>query len=785
MKRHSSVFKTVALSVIIATSMSILTGCKTVGELRDDKKQEYAGSVHFAVISNTPWQDCVDDLQPKFPITAGTALLEAGLATQLDQEQQLTAWRAALAVGTATPGEMPVAQYNPSIVPLGETPSSPDTDKKAPAAYDIPGDKLGTQIPMDSFLKYKLAESLYQEVQLKNREVKDALHKEGYDSYVVRMQVTVMPNKRNIPFDVDSTFAFFANNEGLITHRKITVSSDDGASARISPSGITSQELKDELLRRDPAYAQMRAVCFTNGTSFSLEITPEIKRPVYIVPLLVTDNIEGTLRSRSDEHAFQVALEGMAMVNNVGLKAAVDRLSDNIKKMLGRNMNNLLTVGRATDNTLHVKVGAYQSFSKKDGETEYIMPGGTHYVTLLVLVPNKTKSVFVMSNTHLIDSDTGKVLRPRSSEKIDDIYDDIAYRHELATEGTDKKAYLKECRGYLDALADLVLANNLDGYYNYIEDSPNILSKKTPPVNSKAFMNNMNQFGNMECLWLDLTREVLIGMQRSATSFELNKPSDAVAPTDQSLFAYDDTEDSTTITLQGGNDIKPSKLTGILHVKVYDSVAKKFVDDKEYLFVSNKVEATDGKNPTFTFPSLEKWLTKDTIYEPKIVKLETKKSGDSFRDYTTAFYNKKLPPCFSVAVSGGNTITSTGGVGKLTLAINQGGKPAKTSITITGATISDLTDISAKKTVPPADPHPGVSVNADTISVEFDKLGDSRKAAYLTLTLADLHEELPVKIMSKDANGRKAEDIEAKVIKSDTSPKKNTDKEPLEVMIKQ
>src|SRR6266481_5558802 len=73
-----------------------------------------------------------------------------------------------------------------------------------------PGSVFGGGVKIDPMLRFWAAAALYQEVKLINRYVTDGAIADEYIPYVIRLQVSVMPRKRDLPYDAYSLISFFA-----------------------------------------------------------------------------------------------------------------------------------------------------------------------------------------------------------------------------------------------------------------------------------------------------------------------------------------------------------------------------------------------------------------------------------------------------------------------------------------------------------------------------------------------------------------------------------------------
>jgi hypothetical protein len=183
----------------------------------DDKGQP-VGSTHVAVLSATPWDEYRDKLAPTFGFDAKAALNAVVPDTAQVEQTMLDAFRAKARIALA-----PSAVLDPGF---GAAPgSSDDNPNRTAAGSSLPTFSLGDTLPgaptaapqaidraklaSEPFLQYLAATALFQEVRLLERYVTDAIQRDGYRAYIVRLQVTNMPYRRDVAFDTYANIAFF------------------------------------------------------------------------------------------------------------------------------------------------------------------------------------------------------------------------------------------------------------------------------------------------------------------------------------------------------------------------------------------------------------------------------------------------------------------------------------------------------------------------------------------------------------------------------------------------
>lgn len=610
--RHSLV-RTVALAFLALSQAQPLVFAA------DDppafRYQDEAGSTHIAVLSVVRWEDAVEVLQPTFKLKEEEALQLAGASTQALEEKLLDSFRATLALAAPTLSE---SWKRTDTLEKGEvTTTGTRTVERAPGALpDVsttlptgaasglpPGTSALASTPaIEPMLKYWTATALYQEVNLLNRYVKDAVGRKDHEAFVVRMQVSVMPSTRFAPYDAYSTMSFFlgkgAPQTTLVEKYKDAVKSN----LRKWQQDTSLSALVDALPEEKARAARVRLDSLVQQALAVLEKTDEAFEPTmaapYVVPLLVTDDLESATHSRALEQVRQYGAALSLMVQGFGAGANVGKLKDALDSALGRDFNSLLTVARVSDNTYRVRLGAMQQVAKR-----YAMVPRTHNVTLLLLVPKKDaasasdsspREMQVISRTEFVDAQSGKPLAERSEKQIRCELDGIAKKYRsygltvLNPRNTDTHF---RCLSELAALAQ----------QNRGQDFLDSLTSTA--TNAKADCPSLLTDGQVrtsfpkEAFWLDLV-SVMIGGQYSSTSFELPKSLTPTVFPRQVALLLDDGKDATTATLRGGKDLSPKLLSAVLCDKLNPNTQ----------LVAERVEysAATG-NARLSFPSLKKW----------------------------------------------------------------------------------------------------------------------------------------------------------------------------------
>ena len=398
------------------------------------QSHDLVGSVHVAILANQDWEGIKGALKPNFEVSSKDALAMAIPATQtyVDRAVRAIAFGFALDLGERSATSKVISSQDKGSSSSQTTSSSTQTDSKTGAdivataqdkdasavqssasAADSssrstvrnPGTVAGAKTQplmdptkaefidrslgkpdateVDPVLRHRVAADIYQEIQTLNRYIDAAARRSGYRAEFVRLQVSLMPRSPRLPYDAYVNISFFASCLG---QAKALASAAASAAVTGAPACSENEE-----------------------GAYDVGQVPLGKSPM-VVPLLVTDNIESTLASRNIEAMRQVALGLAGVLSSVGLKADYNSFDDRRQALLGRSFNSIMTIGHVADNTIRVRLGAINQ-----GPSGQRMVPRTHDVSLVVLVPNKTRRVAVTSKTEFMDPDTAEIVPARSS----------------------------------------------------------------------------------------------------------------------------------------------------------------------------------------------------------------------------------------------------------------------------------------------------------------------------------------------------------------------------------
>ncbi|MFZ8201784.1 hypothetical protein [Alteromonas portus] len=364
---------------VIATCILSFVGCSSAG-LKSTEPLTVtfdgeAASTHISIDSVGSWYDYSEALQPNFKITEKGAL-DAVVPTNLHFEEVVkNAFGATLKLSPSTSSisESFTTTFNgdgseteegtktrtkssgdASNITIPNTVSllsnrTSDTEGTSDDSSEQPSSS--PNVGIDPFLRYSAATSLYQEVELINRYIEDAAFKRDHVPYLVRLNINLMPKARNLPYDT-----------------------------------------------------------YINVSMFSQGNDAE---PPTVLPLLVSDNIEAAMQSRSNSDLLHLAF-GLSLLNagNFG-SVGLDSYSEDFQSVFGRDMNSLLSVTRSSSNTLKIRLGANLSSG-----SVYSMIPRNHKISFVVLVPKGVSDIRAISKSEFVHATEGKALKANTSNYI-------------------------------------------------------------------------------------------------------------------------------------------------------------------------------------------------------------------------------------------------------------------------------------------------------------------------------------------------------------------------------
>lgn len=593
----------IAFSVITACVL-FFVGCSSTGLKSSEPLtvtfDGQAASTHISIDSVGSWYDYSEALQPHFTLTEKGAL-DAVVPTNLHFEEVVkNAFGATLKLSPSTSSitESFTTTFNSDgseheegtktrtknagdasniTIPNSSTLfSAQESDTEGSSDDSSVQTSSPPSVGLDPFLRYSAATSLYQEVELINRYIEDAALKRGHVPYLVRLNINLMPKARNLPYDT-----------------------------------------------------------YFNVSMFSQADDAELPT---VLPLLVSDNIEAAMQSRSNSDLLNLAF-GLSLLNagNFG-SAGLDSYSENFQSIFGRDMNSLLSVTRSSSNTLKIRLGANLSSG-----SVYSMIPRNHKISFVVLVPEGVSDIRAISKSEFVHATEGESLKANTSNYIkpkvisvlegagcsQDFIKEIKKNKSVVTTKILDSVLNSKLQEFKGLIAGCVVNKEAKKTFfeSLIHQSFNCDSKDTTGVciarhfsslscqacegsgvNSsqiRSALNNMHDYsakydmlnvGNeleIDQLWVSLTR---INEDRNINIANISLPKiDTLAEVldSQTVLVSDDGNKSSKGTINGINQASNSKLYPVLTL-----------DDKKLVPVSFSFDRNSGVL-SFTMPSLK------------------------------------------------------------------------------------------------------------------------------------------------------------------------------------
>lgn len=499
---------TLALSAAFVLACS---GCQMTPYASD------TGSTMVSALSVTRWSDYKDTLSPSYDFKESQALLAATPDTRSFESAILDSFRAQVAVRVAPSAQL-LPGFAPPVAPAGSPSGTPASQPGVSAAgtpapgAQSPGSMLSgpapridptaavpsaTNLGKDEFLKFYAGTALFQEVKLLERYVKDAVRLEGYEAFIVRLQIANQPFADRKAFDAYANIAFFS---GPVAQQIAFIDRVESASLALAarfragpevlgndPTKGTAQSLENatqklraaletiQSVRKELISNATRALRDLQGALAAIDELPQGVRdqagatlteyresaealiasleclaekpdrseqlPV-VIPMLVTDQVESALLSGRFEELRELSLLLSAAYAGIGGDVNLQKVDQVVQKAAGRSYRSLFTVGRLADNMVRVRMGARARPDAREKETglDYETMPRTYTVSVLLLVKKGSaarEKVYVATRYEYRDPSTGE--RFRSKPNTEDGGSDLRERVQRFVTNYDTK----------------------------------------------------------------------------------------------------------------------------------------------------------------------------------------------------------------------------------------------------------------------------------------------------------------------------------------------------------
>ena len=501
-------------AALVALTLA-LAGCETaripLPKAVAVKSQDEAGTVLVAATMVAPWDEVAPTLAPGFALTGQTALTSAIPDTEQVSQSMLNATSFGLGIGNPANAGAAAATAIPATGPTaGGVATGLPTSPPAAAA--------NTSLGMDQILRYKAADEVNQSVQLLNAEVSYAAIRDCFVPYVVKLRLAFIPYVNPLAYSAHTQISFLRGNGP-------------------PPSPATLALLPSDCA--DP--------------------TSEV--PV-VVPMLVADDLQAALNSRSAETAKQIAVAAAIATHGVGANANAANLSETLTAISNQELSSSLTVSRTTNNGLYVLIAPNNQAS---GQPALI--GQTYDVAVLLLIPRayfvdegarpQKAHLSLVTYTKFRDAWTGEVLQPRSLKAFSRQVD-VALDPFLLSESDRRTLHHMDVSLKARMVGGLVAAIQTADYPAFEK----ALNTACPTAEVRPSGWFCVPAGYGPALWAVLTSLTLDSPFRSA-DFEASAPASIYVP-DQSVLVQDDKSGTVSIVLRGVAGSSSATLAGEL-----------------------------------------------------------------------------------------------------------------------------------------------------------------------------------------------------------------------------
>jgi hypothetical protein len=325
-------------------------------------KFNYQDDIGFAKVSNISaarWEDVQASLAPNFSLAANDALNQVAL-TSLTEAQ---------ASNRVTVGSLTIQYANPAggqiATPKASTSPSPVSTTSAPLAAASPQAIPSLIIPqisaspvaIDAAMRYELAASLFQEVQMLNAYVQYASRRRHDIAYLVTLDVSLFPYSP----------AAAVNAQVLVSFAGIN---DVGR----------------------------------------VQFFPEV------VPIILSEDVQTEILARNTERAISTAAAAAGGYGPVSGQANIADALHTISEINGIETNTLQLVGSAGVGALIVRFGASYSPTY-----QYALAPQTRRIHCLVLIPEKYQALMKLKSGEVNDDGASQlyVLAHTDFHKVD------------------------------------------------------------------------------------------------------------------------------------------------------------------------------------------------------------------------------------------------------------------------------------------------------------------------------------------------------------------------------
>jgi hypothetical protein len=595
-----------ALRFAITLSLVAVIGCVNASlPVKSFSRQEDAGTVHVAVQSIAPFdEDYITQLQPVLQLT-DEQLANAIAQTRIQEIQRLRALlvEAGFLLPSATLTSTKTTTDGTTSQTTTEQTTPPAADKIPSSVAEIamggsPFEIADKGVKSDVSNTLRNVVALRQEVALLNRQVRDAAVSRGTRPYVVRFLVTLNPFARREPYNAYATISLFTSTPETFIPSMFR---DTGTACTQCQACDKCTDGGCEACHACVRCARDTAPVSESSLNKLLKSVGSVEcgKPLEVIPLFVTDNLESSFDSISLQSTTSLGGGIGGTVQNVAAQVRSRFQADNRNRALARSFNALFTIARLSRGTVEARLGAFTS------GTDFEMVPRTYNVTVLALAPTLQGAIERATNLEqsLRDVADAPLSRMASAELLAcrDVTFTSLYRFTdgrtgktlLFTNGAAAAAERLRASWNLPPTADLtplIAYAQYDAYDDYIAALPL----------SNLGRNDLTTAPRKEArdmFWLDLI-DVARTSGRSYGRFNIPVYLFELFPQSANGTVLDDGQ-TATLTIAGSRNLSSSAV--LAHLEV----------DRVHTLQSSAINVSgDGRRAAITFPSPRKVLGK-------------------------------------------------------------------------------------------------------------------------------------------------------------------------------
>ena len=550
--------------------------------------RDQAAAVLISANVAAPWDQIATAMQPNFAMANGdVAVSQVAPITARLQEQVLSAFGLGLAVSTPFSSSQSTQANNQTAsqtsttnlsgttnsnttttgasgttstttqIPNTQAPANIPANASLPSAPAIAGD-----IGIDPITKYKAALALYQAVQLMNHEVQDLAASRDYIPYLVQVKFALLPYQRNLAYDLHARLSFFP--DVVVSRREAREAKEQRKNFPQIASYSTSPCDPNETTTEPP----------DNLTLSDLDLP-------FIMPVLVTDDLERAIESRAAETARQIGFAVNALIHGVGVGLSASDVQQLAKAGLGQDLNSLFTVARLIDNTLYARIGAATQPAAGLG-----LVGQTYDVALVLMIPKAYARLHVsvidaVAQTEFRNAYSGEILAatPTNTRLVERLNASLQRAFETNSEGAAEwRATGPEQRAKIAALLIFSIEDSDFGEFSEflqrICDTGNgsfSVQKKTDGCQDKTSLASRLRDAAEQAddyltsLWGDFTAAEADSAVKTAVFRLPSQPTVCIPP--QTALLVDDGKANATIQLHDVYGVADRTLTATLKLR--------------------------------------------------------------------------------------------------------------------------------------------------------------------------------------------------------------------------